>query len=343
MDVIAYAKQAKQTFDAVPFTEGDGLVLSTLSYMSFFGHLGKTLDQIAALPPKDLLACAKGNGRYIALLQAAATSPRYKDITVLDHEDDYSQDDRYQFSATSFRAKTFLFIGYRGTDEKIIGWLEDIDLLHRKTLISQEKALAFLQKNITDNRLPAYLGGHSKGGNLAVYAAANVSKETREQIECIYNYDSPGFSEAVLESDGYKAILPKVKKYAPRMDVFGMLMPDKTVSLPVRCRHFLFMQHDEFSWELTENGAFSYAKRFLRVAYQTRRSSDKVIRKMTQPQKERFGDICKEAIDYAGFYTFSDLSVKTVLKILLFIAKLKKDDRKIVRLFFGTFIRGYFY
>jgi hypothetical protein len=144
-------------------------------------------------------------------------------------------------------------ISYRGTDNTIVGWKEDFNMSFSDAVPAQLEAVAYLEKMASLIRGPLRLGGHSKGGNLAAYAAAFCSKKIRRRIRAIYSNDAPGFSRAVIESPGYREIRDRIQSFVPQSSVVGMLFEYEKNHVVVKSNQTGLMQHDVFSWEVTRD------------------------------------------------------------------------------------------
>lgn len=115
---------------------------------------------------------------------------------------------------------------------------------------AQEKALWYLEAFARVHGGPLYLAGHSKGGNLAVYAAARCQPGVRRRIEAVHNHDGPGFFATMLEDLGYREVLPRVRTFVPQSSVVGMLLEHEEPYSVIRSRQLSLLQHDPYSWEV---------------------------------------------------------------------------------------------
>ena len=119
---------------------------------------------------------------------------------------------------------------------------------------AQEKALWYLEAFARVHRGPIRLAGHSKGGNLAVYAAAKAQPELQERILSVHNHDGPGFHSQMLFDPGYRAILPRVRTFVPQSSVVGMLLEHEEPYTVVKSRQLSLLQHEPYSWEVLGGG-----------------------------------------------------------------------------------------
>ena len=121
---------------------------------------------------------------------------------------DVDQDIQKQFAALIFKIKpdTYVLV-FRGTDDSIVGWKEDFHMTYMAQIPAQKMAARYLQNALENLPGNFILTGHSKGGNLASYAASQMEASLQDRIEAIYSYDSPGLNHSVIESDGYQTVV----------------------------------------------------------------------------------------------------------------------------------------
>jgi hypothetical protein len=162
-----------------------------------------------------------------------------------------SFDEAEQFSALVFSTdENTHFVAFSGTDDTLIGWKEDLEMSFREVVPAQRSAVEYLE--LVMSHLPGvfYLGGHSKGGNLAVFAAANIPAEMQPSILLMYNNDGPGFQRSVIESPGYQRVTDKIINFLPQSSVVGMLLNQSGHYQVVDSNESGIMQHNAFSWEV---------------------------------------------------------------------------------------------
>ena len=187
----------------------------------------------------------------LELLRQAAQSTRfgfsrlylYRDLLIPEQE-------------TQFAAVTFLlddgsaFLAFRGTDYSLVGWKEDFNMSFQQTVPAQRLALQYVRDVAAEYLAPLRLGGHSKGGNLAVFAAARCGPMLQKRILEVYNHDGPGFTEYMMGDPGYVALVPRIKTYVPQSSVIGMLLEHEEPYTVIRSKTVSLLQHDPYSWEV---------------------------------------------------------------------------------------------
>jgi len=250
-------------FQRDPLNEVDNLVFSVLSYMDFAGAV-PTTEEASSVSLADAAETLKQMPEQITapitstffsrlpvLLEKCAGSARYRDVRLSHYVNRVSFDEAEQFSALVFSTDdTTHFVAFSGTDDTLVGWKEDLEMSFRDVVPAQRSAVEYLE--LVMSHLPGvfYLGGHSKGGNLAVFAGANISSEMQPSILLMYNNDGPGFQRAVIESPGYQRVANKILTFLPKSSVVGMLLNQSGHYHVVDSDETGFMQHNAFSWEV---------------------------------------------------------------------------------------------
>ena len=220
---------------AAPVNELDALVFSQLAYLHFrdaLGEQGMSLQNAAKRV--EALEREPGNPQVVAdrhsLLLAAAGSARFGNLWVSHAEDIFMPQLEMQFAAITFTLPDgSSMIAYRGTDATVVGWKEDFNMAFSCPVPSQTEAVRYLTAAAAAAGGAVRLCGHSKGGNLALYAAAFSPAEVRARIRQIDLFDAPGLDDASLATNGYRDVLPLVRAFVPQTSIIGRLMgvPEK--------------------------------------------------------------------------------------------------------------------
>lgn len=250
-----------QTLSARPFDTLDSLVLTQLSYIPMEGLTdgGQTITIrklwiFISLAYPDAFPSVYQSKCY-ALLQHCAASRRYAKLKIQNYVNRVDPDHETQFCACTFVLPGGArYIAFRGTDVSFAGWKEDFNMSFM-TVPAQLEAAAYVERAASAFRGPLYLGGHSKGGNLALYAACHVSGPTLTRIAQVYSFDGPGVDKPTLDSPQYMAVRGRVQSWIPQSSVVGMLLCYHPDYLVVRSAAVGLMQHDAFTWEI-QDGAF---------------------------------------------------------------------------------------
>ncbi len=250
------------TFRQVPPNEVDCLIFAALSYVDFVGVVPSGFqDAVTLEQAAEKIGCEENlaertrvkNDRK--LLQAAGASVRFRDTKLLYYQNEFLPEQESQFAAVTFQLPDgTAVLAFRGTDDTLVGWKEDFNMSFQARVPAQEKALYYTEAFAAVHTCPMILCGHSKGGNLAVYASALCRGEMQERILATCNYDGPGFSHTMMTDPGYLAVVPKIHTYVPESSVIGMLLEHEEPYRVVKSRQVSIMQHELYSWEILGGG-----------------------------------------------------------------------------------------
>ena len=245
--------------DLVPPNPVDTLILSELSYLGLDGLVpGDFLHPVPLRVVAEAFQALPDSARRVhlkkdpELLAACAGTRRFGELRMIFYRDELLPRMESQFAAVTWLLpQGSALITYRGTDTTLTGWKEDFNMSFQDSVPAQEKALWYLEAFARVHpTLPLMVAGHSKGGNMAVYAAARCQPELQERITAVHNHDGPGFQAAVIAEPGYRAILPKVRTFVPQSSVVGMLLAHEEPYTVVKSRQLSLLQHDPYSWEV---------------------------------------------------------------------------------------------
>ena len=245
-------------FEALPFSAVDALVLGQFVYLKIEGIVDGLVPGAKAISLKEmqthekveiLFADPRWEANNRALFKEMCESRRFGDMKLI-----YCADNICMESETQFMAVTCVFpdgsvkILYRGTDETIVGWKEDFNMAFQHPIPGQRASRMYLER-VAENMHGGFdLLGHSKGGNLAVYAAMHVPEEVQDRIGTIYNLDGPGFRTEVYSMGCFEKIADRIIKIIPHSSIVGMLLENHGDYKVVDSKNIGFLQHDPFSW-----------------------------------------------------------------------------------------------
>ena len=260
------------TLEQSPFNEVDNLLLAELSFLDLTGIVGDVgADEGVELRQAVDAYFRQHRGENIsmgvlvpdqilAMAEKMALSSRFAHMVLHGYRARLDPQAESQFAALTIdTGDGCLFLSFRGTDDTIVGWKEDFNMTFLATVPSQAMALTYLKdvaRHFPRQRLR--LGGHSKGGNLTVYAAVYCGARIQRRIVTAYNNDGPGFKESLLEQPAYQAIRDRVLTIVPQSSVVGMLLEHDDNYVVVQSSQQGLYQHDGFTWEVLGPG-FVYA------------------------------------------------------------------------------------
>ncbi len=268
--IIDYIKEyGDYSFAEKPFGEVDSLILCQFAYLKFDGLVPGPEENAPFVSIRQVFENQDydnlyGDERYreknTELFLAMVHSRRFGSLKINYYVNQIELEKETQFSAVTFQPEEGLFyIAYRGTDETIVGWKEDLNLAFSEPVPGQIMSVSYLEETAEKLGKPFYMGGHSKGGNFAIYAAMNCQAKIQDRIVNIYNHDGPGFRPEVKENSGFDRIGDKIRRTVPHSSMVGMLLSSEGSYRVVESRSFGLAQHDPYSW-LVEKDDFRIVK-----------------------------------------------------------------------------------
>lgn len=256
-DMFEYIKwRGDIPFTQVPLTPVDSLIFSTLVYIDFTGLVPPDLTHPVPLHTvADAFFALPDNSRRIRvksdpeLLKALAAAPRFRDVELAFYRDIFIPEEETQFAAMAcFLDDGSVFVAFRGTGNALVGWKEDFNMAFQDIVPAQREAQRYLQDFAHAYPGVMELGGHSKGGNLAVFAASTCGADVQSRIRQVYNNDGPGFTDYLMGHPGYLAMVPKIKTYIPESSIIGILLEHEEPYTVIKSRQVSLMQHEVYSW-----------------------------------------------------------------------------------------------
>lgn len=271
-DILSYVDEfGGFTFVEKPLCEADGLILAHLSYYIYDGIVPGIDDNLPAvylydvsknMDEKNFISVKWEFEKNKELFYKVATSRRYRSVRANYYVNEINNDEDVQFSAITFLlGNGDIFISFRGTDDELIGWKEDFYMAYRTPVGSQIRSEKYVNRIYElfakKRKAQYYFGGHSKGGNLSVYAAMQCKEKLKRKILRIYNFDGPGFIPEFMEKLDYEKIKDKVVKFIPHESFVGMLMERRDDYILIQSTKIGMAQHIALTW-------FVEGDRFLR-------------------------------------------------------------------------------
>ena len=242
-----------------PFGAVDALVLSALSYVHFDGlvpagpgapvALGEAARAFLALPSGRQKRCRCE--RDLELLKALADSPRFGSMELARCAGRFVPREETQFAAlTVLPGDGSAFLAFRGTDGTLVGWKEDFNLSFLDVTPAQLEAAEYIQTFAVEFPGSLRLGGHSKGGNLAVAGGALCAVKVRDRIETVWSFDGPGVTPYLLARPGYQELRTRIRSFVPKSSVVGLLLTHEESHTVVESDQRGLFQHDLYSWQV---------------------------------------------------------------------------------------------
>lgn len=313
------------TFQQAEFNEIDSLILSIFAYLDFSCTLGSedypfadAIEKICMLPDEVKYAGPTVTimRSVVELARKAASVRRFQDMKVAQFVDITDEEREIQFAAITFLLPDdTAFASFRGTDNTLVGWKEDLNMSFIDGIPSQLEAAKYVENLLANTDRPIRLGGHSKGGNLAIWASAHQQPEYRSRIIQIYSNDAPGFSENFLNSAIYRDIRDKILSFVPESSIVGVLMEHDQYTT-ILSKYPTVLQHDPFSW-LVMGPHFIYDNDRTISGRQFERIINSWIRSMSPQEREEFVENIYDIIISSNAKTLDELDKKKLKSIFL--------------------------
>ena len=309
------------TFGAAPFCEVDSLILSMFAYLDMQGIVPSPSKEgeisvweasnafierypdpkktkMGVLIPKDI----------VKMMKALCVTQRFGNLKMSGFVNIIDPETELQFSAVTFcMSDGTAIVTYRGTDDTLVGWKEDMNMCFLPVVPAQLKAVEYLESIAKKHKGKLIVTGHSKGGNLAVYASVHCDAAIRKRITAVYSNDGPGFGKNILDDPDYQEIRPRICNLVPQSSVVGMLLEHDENFTVVKSRQKSgLLQHNGLSWEILGN-SFVHLKDVTPESRKLDRTVNQWIRDMTPEQREEFAEAVYLLFSVDGAQTLTDL------------------------------------
>ena len=195
----------------------------------------------------------------------------------------------------------------------------------------QLKAVDYLNRMIGPAERTVRVGGHSKGGNLSVYASVKCERSVRERIAAVYSNDGPGFSQEMLKSAEHQEMLPRIHTILPESSIVGMIMEHEEEYEVVRSANSGIGQHDAMSWEVLGCG-FLRAPSVAQQSILLDEAFKSWLSQLDKAQREQIVDAAFTLLDEAGIRTVDDFyrsRWKTVQELLRARESLPEETKEL--------------
>lgn len=334
--IIEYVETEFRLFEEKAFTVVDSLVLSQMCYMDLKNVVPDAESGAGTVTIQNLYRAERFD-EYTSgtlapklnrrLLNALCASPRFRDVQVGLFTEVIDKEQEKQFCAMTFFLPTGeAYVCYRGTDTSINGWKEDFNMFFLDTIPGQIDAANYLDMAARKTDCPLYVGGHSKGGNLALFAASFAKKEVQERIITVFNHDGPGLTKGAMAKKEYSDISEKISTTLPHSSIIGLIFCSGRYTV-VASKRLGIMQHDPFSWEV-ENGDFIYEEEVRPGADKLIDSVYELMDTLDREDREIFIDTVFDIIYSAGATTVGEFPAMAIRSHDKVMEALKSIDRE---------------
>ena len=318
-----------------PWNEIDGLLIATLSYLEFHGSRdprGWTLEEMARIDLLQEGTSSSFAGRK-ATFEGMAAGERFRGSRLHHAISMTDPEIGMQFSALCLDLPDgTTCVAFRGTDNTIVGWREDFNMAYTTRVPAQEAAILYLARAAALSKRPLRLIGHSKGGNLAVYAAAFAPKRVQDRIESIWSYDGPGMNRETSQTEGFLSIKEKIRSYVPQTSIIGMLMDFYEPYTVVRSTASGISQHEPLSWQVY-GPRFETVDGLDRTALVVRDTLHEWLQNSTPEQRAGFVDALFGMAETTRATRMSELTGEKLKTLLTMVGNRKEVNPETRRVF----------
>ena len=320
-NMLDYIKEfGHVSFEERAFSEIDALVLTELEYLPLEkvvpsdenGENFVTVKEIAEYMQEHKQELFDENPMMITqerheVSQVIADAPRFQSLKFFGVVSEWDKDTTKQFAAVTVEVEPSVrLVVFRGTDETLIGWKEDFLMTYSPLVAAQTDAKEYLAKQASLWDGDLMISGHSKGGNLAIYAAATQVEDVQLRIVDIFCFDSPGLYRSVLETKGYQNIVPLAMRYIPQDSLVGLMLESEVPYVIVKSNATGAMQHSAMTWEI-EDGQFIKMEKLTKNSQLNDQTFKKWTESVSDEELELFWNVFFELLFSVGIDTVNDL------------------------------------
>ena len=325
-------------FGNSPANEADYYIISKIGCPNLTGIVPSD-EQEAAVDAVVEAYRAQNDGvpREVATSQRVLDSffrlpsvPRFRTLTLSGYRRINDLENTEQFSALTVRIPDGpRVVTFRGTDDNIFAWKENFRMSVIDTIPAQEDALRYLHWAMEAYDGDFIVCGHSKGGNLSVYAASMLPQALQDRIVAVYSFDGPGFRDAFLRQEGYLRILPKVHSLIPQNSIVGLLLSTGNAPELVACKSFGVRAHDGFTWEVC-GARFVRAEALSQSSAMFKKAMNETLSGLSREERESFIEDFFQIMTSTGAFTLTDLT-EIKLRHALEIAQSLGQNKEVQR------------
>lgn len=337
------------SFGSVSLCPADTLIFSMLPYVRLEGILPES-------PSAEPMRLADAVARYLEapavtlvnedhhrLLQKLKSAPRFAPLRLLAAQKRLDAESGMQFAAlTVLLPGQNLFVAFEGTDDTLIGWREDFRMSYECPVPAQLRAAEYLRAVAAAHPMRRiFVGGHSKGGNLAMYAALHCGTEFRHRIRAVYNHDGPGFCDDTVSTPNYKDLRDRIHTFLPQSSIVGVLLEHDENYKIVKSTNPGLLQHDPYSWQIM-GADFEYTDHRTAFGLETEAILDRFVKELSPERKRQFAEALFTILESTEQDTVSGITgnkLQSFRRILSSYAGLAPEVRSILNESFAALNR----
>ena len=306
-----------------PLNEVDAYILSKFGVLNYTGIIPKKSGIVLSDAVKEFNEAAEKNENLLhgfsennlTVIRAISQLPRFSSLYVCDYVRKIDETEDRQFSAlTIVLPDGTRFVTFRGTDDNLVSWKEDLLLTTMDSIPSHEDAYNYLLKQCKKSSSPIIVSGHSKGGNMAIHASMNIPDKYQDQIISIFNFDGPGFRSDLNDSEKFLRIKPKVRKYASQNSIVGRLLVSESSPIIVSTSETGWRAHNGLNWDI-DTVSFTRADEFSSTSNAMQAAFNSSVDAIPMERRKDFIDEFFNTLYENGVHMFTDLNRKKLQEL----------------------------
>ena len=336
--INTYIKEyGDKTFNEEKFNEIDNVILSSVVYLNFDGIVPKNKKSISLCEAGNIFlykynyfdVSKLGIAQKVSykILKQIVNTKRYKDIQMYNYK--YIWDTDTQFGAVCFKVKKkFIYVAFEGTDNLLSGWKEDFQMAYEFPVPSQKLAVKYLNENIKQFDKNIIVGGHSKGGNLALVSSMYCKNRINKKIKRIYSNDGPGLKKEQIESENYSKVRDRLIHLVPNYSYVGVLLRNDKFTV-IKTNRKDFMAHAVSSWQVNENEFIR--ENLSSISDSFRNSLLKWLDEHDLNQREKMISTVFKTLEESGIKNLNDFfNLKNAITVIKNINNIDDETKKLV-------------
>lgn len=336
--INTYIKEyGDKTFNEEKINEIDNVILSSVIYLNFDGIVPKNKKSISLCEAGNIFlykynyfdVSKLGIAQKVSykILKQIVNTKRYKDIQMYNYK--YIWDTDTQFGAVCFKVKKkFIYVAFEGTDNLLSGWKEDFQMAYEFPVPSQKLAVKYLNENIKLFDKNIIVGGHSKGGNLALVSSMYCKNRINKKIKRIYSNDGPGLKKEQIESENYSKVRDRLIHLVPNYSYVGVLLRNDKFTV-IKTNRKDFMAHAVSSWQVNKN-------EFIRenlslISDNFRKSLLKWLDEHDLNQREKMISTVFKTLEESGIKNLNDFfNLKNAITVIRNVNNIDEETKNLV-------------
>lgn len=331
-----------------PFNEVDSMILARFSYLIFEQikmESEETIETISMKMDKFENDDFHYNGDK-ELISYLGKSSRFKNMKVTDFVKNNERENEKQFGAIVIHINKYeLYVSYIGTDNTIYGWKEDFNMAFMSNVPCQIEGKEYLKRIANKYKHKKIrIGGHSKGGNVAIYSAIMADLKIQDRIIKVYNYDGPGFNQEIANEYAKETIIEKIETYFPQESIIGRIMNHEEKCSVAFSKEKGILQHDIYSWQVLGTNLI-YSAKLTKSSEIMNTAVTSWLTNTSNEQRKIFIDTIFELFYATDANTFGEISKNLMNNLSIIFKKygeISKEDKKIMTAMIKSFVKEYF-